>query len=162
MVNLWFACGSPFTKTTEITKMTKTTKATQTVGSEKTNKQKTHKHFSDGPCGTIIPGTNPHPSQGQTGQNGNFTVEFNRKRPVCPRDGSQFVPGRGPVCPRDGSCLSWTPSRPKCLCLLVFCLPETATNKGLSAGIAEITETTKMTKTTGIQGASHGFPKPRA
>ena len=83
-----------------------------TIGSKKTNKQKTHKHFSDGPCGTIVPGTNPHPSQGQTGQNGDFTVELNRERPVCPRDGSHFVPGRGPICPRDGSCLSRTPSRP--------------------------------------------------
>ena len=91
---------------------------------KKTNKQKTHKHFSDNPCGTIVPGTNPHPSQGQTGENGDFTVEFNRKRPVCPRDGSQFVPGRGPVCPRDSPCLSWTPSRPQCLCLLVFSLPD--------------------------------------
>ena len=73
-------------------------------------KHKTHKHFSDGPCGTIVPGTNPHPSQGQTGQNGDFTVEFNRERPVCPRDGSRdgshfvpervpFVPGTVPVCP---------------------------------------------------------------
>ena len=33
----------------------------------KNNKQKTHKYFSDGPCGTIVPGTNPHPSQGQMG-----------------------------------------------------------------------------------------------
>ena len=94
------------------------------IGSKKTNKQKTHKHFSYGPCGTIVPRTNPHPSQGQTGQNGDFTVEFNRERPVCPRDGSHFVPGRGPVCPRDGACLSRTPSRRKCLCLLVFFLPE--------------------------------------
>ena len=81
-------------------------KRQQDWGPKKTNKQKTHKHFPDGPCGTIVPGTNPHPSQGQTGQNGDFTVELNRKRPVCPRDRSQFVPGRGPVCPRDGSCLS--------------------------------------------------------
>ena len=93
-------------------------------GSKKTNKQKTHKHFSDGPCGTIVPGTNPHPSQGQTGQNSDFTVELNRERPVCPRDGSHFVPGRGPICPRDGSCLSRRPSRRKCLCLLVFFLPD--------------------------------------
>ena len=64
-------------------------------GVKKTNKQKTHKHFPDGPCGTIVPGTNPHPSQGQTGQNGAFTVELNRERPVCPRDGSHFVPGEG-------------------------------------------------------------------
>ena len=64
------------------------------------------------------------PSQGQTGQNGDFTVELNRKRPVCPRDGSQFVPRRGPVCPKDGSYLSQTPSRPKCLCLLVFSCPK--------------------------------------
>ena len=27
----------------------------------------------------------PHPSQGQTGQNGEFTAQFNRKRTVCPR-----------------------------------------------------------------------------
>ena len=73
-------------------------------------------------CGTIVPGTNPHPSQGQTGQNGDFTVELNRERPVCPRDGSHFVPRRGPICPRDGSCLSRTPSLRKCLCLLVFFL----------------------------------------
>ena len=91
---------------------------------KKNNKQKTHKHFSDGPCGTIVPGTNPHPSQGQTGQNGDFTVELNRERPVCPRDGSHFVPRRGPICPRDGSCLSRTPSLRKCLCLLVFFLPD--------------------------------------
>ena len=31
MVNLWFACGSPFTKTTEITKTTKITKTAQTA-----------------------------------------------------------------------------------------------------------------------------------
>ena len=39
---------------------------------------------------------------------------------------------------------------------------QTATDKELSAGFAEkITETTKMTKTTRIQGANHRFPKPR-
>ena len=38
---------------------------------------------------------------------------------------------------------------------------QTATNKELSAGFAEIMETTEMTKTTGIQGANHGFPKQR-
>ena len=65
--------------------------------------QKTHKHYSDGPCGTIVPRTNPHPSQGQTGQRGDFTGEFNRKRPVCPRDRSQFVLGRCPLCPRNNS-----------------------------------------------------------
>ena len=43
-------------------------------------------------------------------QNGDFTVEFNRERPVCPRDGFHFVPGRGPICPRDGSCLSRSPA----------------------------------------------------
>ena len=40
--------------------------------------------------------------------------------PVCPRDGSRFVPGTVPVRPRDGSCLSRTLSRPKRLCLLLF------------------------------------------
>ena len=64
-------------------------------GRRKANKQKTHKHISDGPCGTIVPGTNPHSSQGQTGQNGDFTVEFNRKRPACLRDKSQVVPREG-------------------------------------------------------------------
>ena len=88
------------------------------LGAKKNNKHETQKHFSDGPCRTIVPGTNWDPSQGQTGQNGDFTVEFRNNRfvpgmgPVCPRT--------GPVCARDGSCLSRTPSRPKCLCLLVF------------------------------------------
>ena len=99
-------------------------------GSKETNKQKTHKHFSGGPCGTIVPGTNPHPSQGQTGQNGDFTVESIRERPVCPRDGSHFVPGRGPICPRDRSCLSRGPSRRECLCLLVFLLPDCCRSSG--------------------------------
>ena len=31
-------------------------------------------------------------------------------------------------------------------------------NKELNAGLAAITETSKITKTTGIQGANHGFP----
>ena len=35
MPNLWFGCGSPFTKKTEITKTTKTTRTTQTA----TNKE---------------------------------------------------------------------------------------------------------------------------
>ena len=75
------------------------------------------------PFGTLRE-TNPHLSQGQTGQNGNFTLEFNRRRQVCPKDGTRFVPGTRPVCPKNGSCLSRTPSRPKCLCLLVFLLPK--------------------------------------
>ena len=58
---------------------------------EKNNKQKTHTHFSDGPCGAIVPGTNPHPSQGQTGQNGNFTVEFNREQPANPVPPKMFM-----------------------------------------------------------------------
>ena len=90
---------------------------------QKTNKHKTHKHFSDGPCGTIVPGTNPHPSQGQTGQNGdfkNFSCGIKQGQAVCPRDGSHFVPGRGPICPRDGSCLSRTPSPPKMFMFIVF------------------------------------------
>ena len=52
-----------------------------------------HIHFSGGPCGTIVPRTNPYPSQGQTGQNGDFAVEFNRKRPVCPKDGPRHRDG---------------------------------------------------------------------
>ena len=39
---------------------------------------------------------------------------------------------------------------------------QTATNKELSAGFAEITETTDMMKTTGIRRANHGYPKPWA
>ena len=74
-------------------------------GAKKNNKQKTHKHFSDGPYGTIVPGTNLHLSQGQTGQNGDSTVEFKRERPVYPRDGSHFVPGTVPVCPGQHLCL---------------------------------------------------------
>ena len=36
---------------------------------------------------------------------------------------------------------------------------QTSTNKELSAGLAGIMPTTAMTKTTGIWGANHGFPK---
>ena len=39
---------------------------------------------------------------------------------------------------------------------------QTATNKELSVGSVEIMETTEMTKTTGIRGANHGFPKQQA
>ena len=52
-----------------------------------------------------------------------FFGRFNRKRPVCPRHGSRFVPGTVPVCPREGSCLSRTPSRPKCLFIGFFSCP---------------------------------------
>ena len=117
------------------TKVSEQTNHSLVWGRKKNNKQKTHKHFSDGPCGTIVPRTNLHPSQGQTGQNSAFTLELNRKRPVFSRDGSQFVPGRGPDCPRDGFCLSRTPSRPKCLCLLVFSCP--ISNRALVKAIFE-------------------------
>ena len=91
-------------------------------GRKKNNKHKTHKHFSDGPCGTIVPGTNPHPSQGQTGQTGHFTVELNRKRPACLWDGSRFVPGTLPVCPR---CFLFVPNTvpPKMFMFIVFSCP---------------------------------------
>ena len=44
--------------------------------------------------------------------------------PAYPRDGSRFIPGTGLACPKQGSRLSWTPSCPKCSCLLVFSLPD--------------------------------------
>ena len=37
----------------------------------------------------------------------------------------------------------------------------TTTNIELSAGLAEITGATEMTKTTGIRGVNHGFLKQR-
>ena len=49
-------------------------------------------------------------------------MELNRERPVCPRHGSHFVPGRGPICPKDGSCLSRTPSPPKMFMFIGFFL----------------------------------------
>ena len=39
-------------------------------------------------------------------------------------ENGRFVPRTGPVCPKCGSRLSLTPSRPRCLHLLVFFLPE--------------------------------------
>ena len=66
-------------------------------------KHKTHKHFSDALCA----------SQGQSGQNGECTVQSNSKPPVCNRDDVSlcqgrvpFVPGRGLVCP--GHCPAQT------------------------------------------------------
>ena len=44
-LNLWFACGSPFTKMTDITKTTKTTKTTETT---KTTQTATNKELSAG------------------------------------------------------------------------------------------------------------------
>ena len=52
-------------------------------------------------------GTNPHPSQGQTGQNGDFTVELKKKKagfvpgtgPNLSWGGVPFVPGKVPVRP---------------------------------------------------------------
>ena len=53
------------------------------------------------PCGTIVPGTTPPPSQGQTGQNGDFTVESTEKAglsqrrvSICPGEGSRLSQGR--------------------------------------------------------------------
>ena len=96
------------------------------MGGEKTNKQKTHKHCSDGSCGTIVPGTNPHLSQGQTGQNGDFTVELNRKQPGLSQ-------GRVPICPRERSHLSqgwflFVPDTvpPKMFMFIGFFLPDSS------------------------------------
>ena len=87
-------------------------------------KQKTHKHFSDCPCGTIVQGRTFTPPRDKRDKR-RFCcgiIKVNRKK-------SSFSQGwvRGPVCPRDGSCLSRTLSRPKCLCLLVFFLARKTT-----------------------------------
>ena len=73
---------------------------------KKNNKQKTRKHFSDGPCGTIVPGTNPHLSQGQTGQMAILLWNWTEKGRFVPgtgpnlsQGGVPFVPGTVPVCP---------------------------------------------------------------
>ena len=46
-------------------------------------------------AGRSSQGRTPTRPRFQTGQNGDLSVEFNRKRPVCPRDRPQFVPGMG-------------------------------------------------------------------
>ena len=86
-----------------------TNKKGQTKKKQTNNKHKTHKHFSDGPLwGQSPQGRTPTPSQGQRGQNGNFTVELKQKKagwsqgrvPICPAEGVPFVSGTVPVCPR--------------------------------------------------------------
>ena len=63
------------------------------VGGEKINKHKTHKYFSDDPCGTIVP-------KGPSGQKMAIRL-WNLT------ENGRFVPGTGPpVCPRDGPRLS--------------------------------------------------------
>ena len=48
---------------------------------------------------------------------------------VCPGTGPNLFQGRVPFVPWDGSCLSWTPSRPKCLCRAnPLCLPTISWN----------------------------------
>ena len=91
----------------------------QLGANKKNNKHKTHKHFSDGPCRTIVPGTNRNPSQGQSKRN---------KMANSTEDG-RFVPGTGPnlsqgwvpICPRDSFCLSRDTVPPKMFMFIVFC-----------------------------------------
>ena len=63
------------------------------------------------------PRDEPPPVSGTNRTKWRFYSGTQQKATGFPRDRSWFVPGTGPVCPRDGSCLSRTPSRPKCLCL---------------------------------------------
>ena len=85
---------------------------------EKNDKQKTHKHFSGDPCGTIVPGTNPTCPRDKREKMGIY-CGINPKK-------ASLSQGRVPICPGEGSRLSHgsylsrTPSRPKCLCLWVF------------------------------------------
>ena len=60
-------------------------------------KHKRRNTFLTALAGQSSQGRTP-PIQGQTRQNGEFIVQFNR-------DGSRFIPGTGLVCPWDGSCL---------------------------------------------------------
>ena len=75
-------------------------------GPKKANKQKTHKHFSDGPCGTIVPGTNPTRPRDRwdkmamllwnSTENGRFVPGTG---PNLSQGGVPFVPGTVSVCP---------------------------------------------------------------
>ena len=74
-------------------------------------------------AGTIVPGRTPtHP--GTNGTKWRFYCGIQQKKAGLSQGRVPICPGRGPVCLRDGSCLSRTPFHPKCLCLLVFFLPD--------------------------------------
>ena len=69
---------------------------------KKTSKQKTHKHFSDGPCGTIVPGTIVPSVPATNGTKWRFYCGIKQKKaglsqgrvPFCP--GTLFVPDTVP------------------------------------------------------------------
>ena len=91
---------------------------------QKNNKQKTHKHFSGGPCGTIVPGTNPHPSPGTNGTKWRFYCGIKQRK-------AGLSQGRVPFCPGEGSHLSQGPFLfvpdtvpPKMFMFIGFFLPE--------------------------------------
>ena len=69
------------------------------IGARKTNKHKTYKHFSDGPCGTIVPRDEPPPVPGTNGTKWRFYCGIQQKT-------ADLSQGRVPVCPGDSSCLS--------------------------------------------------------
>ena len=81
----------------------------QDLGAKTTNKQKTrNKHSSDGPCGTIVQGRTPARPRDKRDKmaillwNQTEKAGLSQERvPICPREGSPFVPGTVLVCPGD-------------------------------------------------------------
>ena len=94
-------------------------------GSKKTNKQKTHKYLSDGPCGTIVQGRTPTRPRDKRDKMAILLCNETEKGrfvpgtgPILSRGGVPFVPGTVPVCP--GHC----PAQ-NIYVYWVFFLPET-------------------------------------
>ena len=87
-------------------------------GEQKKQKIQNTQTFIWRPLRDNHPRDKPGPVPGTNGAKWWFyseTEQILKKRPVCPRNGHRFATGTGPVCLRQGSCLSRTPSGPKCL-----------------------------------------------
>ena len=70
------------------------------TGSKKNNKHKTHKHFSDGPRGTTVPGTRGTKWRFYCGIKQRKASFVPGTSPILSRGGVPFVPGTAPVCSR--------------------------------------------------------------
>ena len=130
--NLWFACGSPFTKTTDIMKTTKTIEITQTA-----TKKELDWEVLNG-VGWCRWGRSDFPFSTHFSP---FSTHFS---PFSPKGQGQTT---AIYCKNGGISLWPRLHRPR------------AKTSRLNAGLAEITDTTKMTKTMGTGGANHGLPK---
>ena len=87
-----------------------------------------HKHFSDGPRRTVVPGTNPTRPRVKRDEMENLLC-----KPACTGEGVSLSKGQVPVCPRDG--VVGPGHRPVQNVLLVFSCPPSGPVNTLESAI---------------------------